>query len=198
MKYEMIELRKGGYELDFIKQQDENHYTCATNFANKCGMDGQYINKLINKDEILRGASYKFTMRDQKNRLQSMVFVHSDHFLYFLSLIKGIKATNCSPNFVKNLMILYPQFLRELTRRANVLIERMDENRIAQTRINKIEKLMSFCTTEKKRLSLEIRQRNVEEVNFDNYRDGSTQPMLELDDQFQRTVINIEIIETND
>ena len=197
MKYEMIELKKNGYELDFIKQQGENHFTCATNFANKCGMDRKYINKLINHDEILRDTSYNITTRDQINRTKDMVFIHSDHFLYFLSLIKGLKATNCPPNFVKNLMILYPMFLRELTRKANILLERMDQNRIDQTRINKIEKLMAYLNSEKKRLSNEIRQRNIEDVDYAIYTDGSVQPELELDDHFQRTIINIDITEKN-
>ena len=198
MKNEMIELRKGGYELDFIKQQGENYYTCATNFAHKCGMDWKYINRLINADKILKDVSQKFGIRDQKNKPQSMVFIHSDYFLYFLSLIKGVKVTNCPPDFVKNLMILYPMFLRELSKRANVLIERMEENRISQLRVNKIDKLISYCKSEKTRLVSEMRQRNIEEVIFDYYPDGSSQPALELEDRFQRTIIQIETIESND
>jgi hypothetical protein len=155
-------------------------------------MDWKYINRLINADEILKDVSQKFGMRDRQNKVQNMVFIHSDYFLYFLSLIKGVKATNCPPNFVKNLIILYPTFLRELTRRVFVLNERMEENRTGQMRINKIERLMTYCKSEKSRLVGEMKLRNTADVNLDYYPDGSSQPLLELEDQFKRTVIKIE------
>jgi hypothetical protein len=139
-------------------------------------------------------------MRDSKNRLQSMVFIHSDHFLYFLSKIEGLKGAAIAPDFVQNLIIMYPLFLKELHRRAQFLFERAEKNRVAQIRMNRLENLRAKITSEISRLSREIRMRNIEDVVYNNYPDGSVQPTLELDDHFYRNVIEIEaeIITDND
>ncbi len=200
MKYEMIQLRKGVFELDFVKKENGNNYTCATKLANKLGMDTKYVNRIINGNKILKDASQNFGMRDSKNRLQRMVFINSDHFLYFLSKIEGLKGEDFAPNFVQNLILLYPQFLKELARRATVLFSKMEQNKTAQIRINKMERLNRILTTEISRLKKENAARNIEEVIFDYYPDGSVQPELELEDKFYRNVVEVEyeIVTDND
>jgi len=79
-------------------------------------MNVQTVNRIINKDKILRDASTKLSTRDSKNRTQRMVFIHSDHFLYFLTCIKGVKVAAIAPDFVQNLIFLYPLFVKEPTR----------------------------------------------------------------------------------
>lgn len=192
MKYEMIQLRKGVFELDFVKKEDGNNYTCATNFANKCGMNIQSVNRIINTDEILKDASTKLSMRDAKNRNQKMIFIHADHFLYFLSLVKGVKVAAVAPNFVKNLIVMYPLFLKELQRRAQFLYDRMEQNHKDQTRLNELEHSRSILTAEISQLRKDISMRNIEDVVFDQFPDGSVQPTLELEEQFYRNVIEID------
>lgn len=192
MKYEMVQLRKGVFELDFVKTEDGNNYTCATNLANKCGLNPKHVNRIINSDKILRDVSSKLRMRDAKNRNQSMVFIHSDHFLYFLAAIKGLKGAATAPDFIVNLIIMYPLFVKELQRRAQFLFERAEKNQVAQLRINKMERIRGELTAEITRLRKEMSMRNIEDVNYNTYPDGSVQPALELEDQFYRNVVEIE------
>lgn len=192
MKYNLIQLKKGAFELDFVKNENGDQFTSATNFANKCGMDVKYVNRIINKDKILSHVSQKIGMRDAKNRHQKMVLINSDYFLYFLTTIKGLKGANIAPDFISNLIIMFPMFLREMQRRANFLYECMEENRSDQIRVNKIERLEAFCRKEKSRLINQIKQRNIEEFVYETFSDGSVQPQLELEDRFYRTTIEIE------
>ncbi|MDP3914378.1 MAG: hypothetical protein Q8R96_11665 [Bacteroidota bacterium] len=192
MKYEMVQLRKGVFELDFVKKEDGNNYTCATSLANKLGMSFKNVNRIINGNKILKDASSKLRMHDTKNRNQSMVFIHSDHFLYFMSKIEGLKGAEMAPDFVQNLIVMYPLFLKELQRRAQFLFYRMEKNHIDQTRINKMERIRNSFTTEISRLKKEISLRNIEDVIYDQYADGSVQPTLELEDHFYRNIVEVE------
>jgi hypothetical protein len=200
MKYEMIQLRKGVFELDFVKTEGGNNYTCVTNLANKLGMNVQSVNRIINTNEILRDASTKLSMRDSKNRINRMIFIHSDHFLYFLSKIEGLKGAAIAPDFVKNLIIMYPLFIKELQRRAQFLFERAEKNQVAQLRINELEEQRREISAEITQLRNEMSLRNIEDVTYNTYTDGSVQPTLELNDQFYRNVIEIEaeIVTEND
>ena len=200
MKYEMIQLRKGVFELDFVKTEDGNNYTSATGLANKLGIDAKYVNRIINGNKILRDTSQKFGMCDSIGRKKTMVLVHSEHFLYFLSKIEGLKGAESAPNFVENLIIMYPLFIKELQRRMQFLSERADKNRIAQLRINELEQQRTEITSEISTLRKEISMRNIEDVVYNDYPDGSVQPTLELEEQFYRNVIEIEaeIITDND
>lgn len=200
MKYEMIQLRKGVFELDFVKTEDGNNYTCATSLANKLGMSRKSINRIINGSEILRDTSSKLRTCDAVGREKDMVFIHSDHFLYFLSKIEGLKGAAIAPDFVKNLIIMYPLFIKELQRRAQFLFERAEKNQVAQLRINELEEQRREISAEITQLRNEMSLRNIEDVTYNTYTDGSVQPTLELNDQFYRNVIEIEaeIITEND
>jgi len=139
-------------------------------------------------------------MCDSLGRQKTMVLVHSEHFLYFLSKIEGLKGAESAPNFVENLIIMYPLFIKELQRRMQFLSERADKNRIAQLRINELEEQRTEITSEISSLRKEISMRNIEDVTYNDYPDGSVQPTLELEEQFYRNVVEIEaeIITDND
>lgn len=194
MLNQIVQLKKGEFQLDFI-EVNESKFTSATNFANYCGMDAKYVNRIINEDEFLKNVSQKFTIRDAKSNANSMVCVNNTHFLYFLTKVRNIKVRNVAPDFVKRLIIIYPLFLVELAKRVHVMHERMEQNRIDQLRIIRLARVKAFCISEMKKLADDIKERNIEDINFNMYDDGSEDMELNFDDRFERKIIEIDIVE---